>query len=67
MNKLSTGQPSTLETYRSIALKLSGDEQSDAVKHFDQLIAEAPNGDQEEVTENETRMMIKISRLIHVK
>lgn len=66
MKKLSTGQPSTLGTYRQIALQLSnGDSSSEAVQYFDRLIAEAVNGADEEVTENETRMMIKISRMLH--
>lgn len=65
MQKLSTGEPSTLGTYRNIALKLSENDQSEAVKYFDQQIAEAEKGAEEEVTENETRMMIKISRMIH--
>lgn len=67
MRKLTTGEPSTLATYRKIALQLTKDEQSNAVKYFDQLIAETPNGENEMVEENETRMMIKISRLIYVQ
>lgn len=66
MKRLTTGEPATLGTYRKIALQLTKDENSDAVKYFDQLIAESPNGENEEVEENETRMMIKISRLIYV-
>lgn len=67
MKKLSTGEPSTLGTYRNIALRLTKDEESEVVKHFDQLIEKAKNGGEEVVTENETRMMIKISRMIHLK
>lgn len=67
MKKLSTGEPSTLGTYRSIALRLTKDEKSEVVNYFDQLIEETENGGEEVVTENETRMMIKISRMIHLK
>lgn len=67
MKRLTTGEPATLGTYRKIALQLTKDENADAVKHFDELIASAPNGEDEEVEENETRMMIKISRLIYVQ
>jgi hypothetical protein len=67
MKKLTTGEPSILKTYRGIALQLTKDENSVAVKHFDELIADAPDGENQIVEENETRMMIKISRLIYLK
>lgn len=67
MRRLTTGEPSTLGTYRNIALRLTKDENSDVVKYFDELIANSPDGENEFVEENETRMMIKISRMIYVK
>lgn len=66
MKRLTTGEPATLGTYRNIAFRLTKDENSDAVKYFNQLITESPDGENHEVEENETRMMIKISRLIYL-
>lgn len=59
MKHISTGQPSTLGTYRMLAV-LYGPK---AVAHMDKLIAEAPNGDQEEVIADETQMMHLLARL----
>ena len=52
MKKLSTGQDSTLGTYRNIA-QLFGDK---AVLYFDARIAGARNGKDEEVIADETQM-----------
>ena len=56
--KISTGEPSTLGTYRKIALALSGDENSPAVKFFDAKIAE--QGENEVVVADESQVMALI-------
>ena len=43
MRTISTGEPSNLETYRNIALALTGNKNSKAVKFFDKKIQESPN------------------------
>lgn len=60
MRKISTGEDSTLKTYRNIAYILSGFEESEATRFFDKKIAEAPNGENEEVIADETQMMYLI-------
>lgn len=56
MTKISTGQDSTLETYRQIAVVLFG-EQSEPVQFLDQKIAESPNKEKEEVVADERQML----------
>jgi hypothetical protein len=53
---LSTGEPSTLGTYRKIAVALTG-EDSKAVKYFDKKIAESPHGADEEVIAAESQVI----------
>ena len=43
MKTISTGEPSNLETYRNIALALTGNKNSKAVKFIDKKIQESPN------------------------
>lgn len=62
--KISTGDPATLKTYRMIALSLSGSEDSDAVKHFDEEIAKAEHGENEVVLTGESRMIVFILSLM---
>lgn len=64
MRTISTGEPATLETYRKIALALSGSEESKAVKFFDEKIANAINGKNAEVIAYETQMMYLIMSMI---
>ena len=64
MITISTGEPSTLETYREIAWVLSGDEESEAVKFFDKKIAESPNGAQEVVVADERQMLYLIVSML---
>ena len=65
---ISTGQPSTLKTYRGIALALTGgDEQSRAVQFFDDKIKDSPNGEDEGVIADEGQMMLLIAQLIFNK
>lgn len=46
MKNISTGEPSTLKTYRNIALVISGfDENNKAVKFIDNKIIESKNGE----------------------
>ena len=47
MKTISTGEPANLETYRNIALALTGNKNSKAVKFFDKKIQESPNKEKE--------------------
>lgn len=60
--KISTGEPSTLGTYRKIALALSGDENSKAVQFFDKKIAE--QGEDEAVIAAESQVLYLISSML---
>ena len=64
MRTISTGEPANLETYRNIALALTGNENSKAVKFFDKKIEESPNKEKEEVIADERQMMYLILTLI---
>lgn len=65
MKKISTGQPSILKTFREIAYRLSGkDETNPAVKHFDKRIEEAPHGENEEVIADEKEVLKIIVSLL---
>jgi len=65
MKKISTGEPSTLATYRMIALVLcGGDKESEVVKFFDSKIQESPNGPDEEVIADERQMIYLIMSMI---
>lgn len=60
---ISTGEPSTLGTYRKIALALSGnDETSKAVQFFDKKIAE--QGEGMEVIQAESQVLYLIGSMI---
>lgn len=67
MRTISTGDPSTLGTYRRIVLALTGDEQHGAVRFFDEKIAESPNGEDEEVLADESQVMYLIAELLSVR
>lgn len=54
---ISTGEPSTLKTYRAIAAALTG-EQSDAVKFFDEKIKD--QGPDERVIATESQVIYLI-------
>jgi len=56
MKTLSDGSPSTLATYRAIAVALCG-EGSKAVEFLDGKIAASPNGANEMVFADETQML----------
>ncbi len=56
MEKLSTGQDSTLGEYRKLAVAFLG-EDSEAVKFLDEKIAESSNGEKEEVIAAESQML----------
>lgn len=62
MQKISTGEDSTLATYRKIAIALRG-EQSEAVKFLDEKIKNDPDGDQGEVIADEGQMLYLIMSL----
>lgn len=63
MRTLSTGEPSTLETYRAMAMVLGG-ENSKAVRFFDEKIAQSPNGPAEEVIAAESQVVHLILSMI---
>jgi hypothetical protein len=64
MKKMSTGQDSTLGNYRQMALLFFG-EDSGAVEYLDQLIAESPNGADEEVIADEEQVVGLLFSLTH--
>jgi hypothetical protein len=64
MRTISTGEPSNLETYRNIALVLTGNENSKAVKFIDKKIQESPNKEKEEVIADEREVIHLILTLI---
>jgi len=64
MKNISTGEPSTLGTYRNIALILSGSKDSKAVQFFDKKIEQSPNAENEIVIADETQMMVLIAELV---
>ena len=64
MKTISTGEPANLETYRNIALALTGNKNSKAVKFFDKKIQESPNKEKEEVIADEREVIHLILTLI---
>ena len=64
MKTISTGELSNLETYRNIALVLTGNENSKAVKFIDKKIQESPNKEKEEVIADEREVIHLILTLI---
>lgn len=62
MTIISTGHPSTLGTYRTLASALWG-EDSDAVAYLDDRIAESPNGADEGVIADETQMLVLLAQV----
>ena len=64
MRTISTGEPANLETYRNIALALTGNKNSKAVKFFDKKIQESPNKEKEEVIADEREVIHLILTLI---
>lgn len=65
MRTLSTGEPSTLKTYRDIAVILSdGKEDTEVVKFFDDKIAKSRKGENTEVIADESQMMLLIMQII---
>lgn len=62
MRKLSTGQDSTLGSYRKMAVAVFG-EDSKAVQFLDKKIAESPNGEDEEVIVEESQAVAMLGQL----
>jgi hypothetical protein len=60
MRKLSTGDDSTLGSYRKLAVLAFG-EHSNAVDLLDRKIDKSPNGEQEEVLADESQMFYLLS------
>lgn len=56
MNKISTGEPSTLELYLAMCKIIFGSN-SRATKYIEKKILEAPNGKEEEVLQTEDQMI----------
>jgi len=67
MFNISTGEPSTLGTYRKIALAIAFNENNPAVQFFDKKIKESPNGENEMVIAHETQMILLIGQLVFSK
>lgn len=65
MKKISTGEDSTLKTYRQIAYILGGFEENEATKFIDEKIEESPNGEYEEVIADERQMMYLLMHIIN--
>jgi len=65
MKYISTGEPSTLKTYRKIALFLNNsNEESIGVKFIDGKIKESPLGEDEEVLADESQMIHFIMSMV---
>ena len=64
MKTISTGEPSNLEIYRNVALALTGNKNSKAVKFIDKKIQERPNKEKEEVIADEREVIHLILTLI---
>ena len=64
MRTISTGESAILEIYRNIALALTGNENSKAVKFIDKKIQESPNKEKEEVIADEREVIHLILTLI---
>lgn len=61
--RLSTGQPSTLGSYRDNCIAMFGEDSAPA-KFFIEKIANSPNGELEEVIAEETQVMGLIAELL---
>lgn len=59
MRTISTGQPSTLETYRTIATFFG----EDALAFIDKQIADSPNGEKEEVVADESQVLYLLANI----
>ena len=62
MMKLSTGADSTLGNYRELASAVFGKD-SKPVKFLDEKIAASPNGEDEEVIQNEQQMVLLLGTM----
>ena len=60
MRKLSTGDPNTLGTYKKWAVVFG----PKCVEFFEQKIKESPNGENEEVLQDETQMMFLMASFL---
>lgn len=62
MKKLSTGQDSTLKSYRENAVAVFG-EDSKAVKWLDEQIEKSSEGENEEVLQDEGQMVMSLAMM----
>lgn len=60
MKKLSTGKDSTLGNYKKFAVIFG----PKCVKFFEEKIAESPNGENEEVIQDESQMMFLMASMM---
>ena len=67
MKKISTGEDSTLKTYRSIAYIIGGLKESDATDFIDKKILTSKNGENEEVVADESQMLMFLTNLAQRK
>lgn len=66
MRKISTGEDSTLKTWRNIAFTIDGFQDGKATKFIDSKIKESSNGENEEVIADERQLiglLVKIAGL----
>ena len=62
MKQLSTGDPSTLGSYRKLSVIIFG-EDSEVIKFIDKKIKESPNKEKEEVLTDESQMFYMLTTL----
>lgn len=62
MRKLSTGQDSTLKSYRELSVVFFG-EDSKAVEYLDKKIKSSSHGENEEILTDERQMIMLLSNL----
>lgn len=60
---ISTGEPSTLKTYRKIAVIMGG-ENTKATQFIDDKISESPKGENEVVIADESQMLFLLVQLL---
>lgn len=62
--RISTGQPSTLKTYREIAFALGGFKDNKATSFLDEKIKTAKEGENAEVIQEEGQMIMLLINII---
>lgn len=60
--KMSTGEPSTLENHRIMAIAVFGKD-SKAIKYLDDQIKKSPRGEKEEVVMSESQLVYLLGKI----